>query len=76
MTLVEFRDNVIHRGSQVQTIFSSETGFLIQHSLKPFSDMTIWSEEEKQPNNLVPLFLALLYRSSQDTVRMKTSVQQ
>lgn len=59
MTLREFRDNVIHRGSQVQTIFSSETGFLIQHSLKPFSDMAIWSEEEKQPNDLVPLFPAL-----------------
>lgn len=59
MTLREFRDNIIHRGSQVQTIFSSETGFLIQHSLKPFSDMAIWSEAEKQPNDLVPLFPAL-----------------
>lgn len=59
MTLREFRDNVIHRGSQVQTIFSSKNGFLIQHSLKPFSDMAIWSEEEKQPNDLVPLFPAL-----------------
>ncbi|WP_368655513.1 hypothetical protein ABRY94_14375, partial [Castellaniella ginsengisoli] len=59
MTLREFRDNVIHRGSQVQTIFSSERGFLIRHSLKPFSDMAIWSDEEKQPNDLVPLFPAL-----------------
>lgn len=59
MTLREFRDNIIHRGSQIQTIFSSETGFLIQHSLRPFSDMAIWSEEEQQPNDLVPLFPAL-----------------
>jgi hypothetical protein len=59
MTLREFRDNIIHRGSQVQTIFSSETGFLIRQSLKPFSDMAIWSEEEKQPNDLVPLLPAL-----------------
>lgn len=59
ITLREFRDNVIHRGSQVQTIFSSETGFLIQHSLKPFSGMEIWREEEKQPNNLVPLIPAV-----------------
>lgn len=59
MTLREFRDNIIHRGSQVQTIFSGETEFLIQQSLKPFSDMAIWSEEEKQPNDLVPLFPAL-----------------
>lgn len=59
MILREFRDNIIHRGSQVQTIFSSETGFLIRHALKPFSDMEIWSEGEKQPNGLVPLFPAL-----------------
>ncbi|MBI4809179.1 MAG: hypothetical protein HY799_09575 [Nitrosomonadales bacterium] len=59
MTLREFRDNIIHRGAQVQTIFSGETGFLIQHTLKPFSDMEIWSEEEKQPNDLIPLYPAL-----------------
>lgn len=59
LTLRAFRDNLVHRGSQVQTIFSSESGFLIQHSLKPFSDLVIWSEEEKQPNDLVPLFPAL-----------------
>ena len=59
MSLREFRDNVIHRGSQVQPIFLSEAGFLIQHSLKPFSNMAIWRIEEKQPNNLVPLFPAL-----------------
>lgn len=59
MALREFRDNIIHRGSQVQTIFSSESGFLIQGSLKPFSAMKIWREEEKQPNNLVPLLPAL-----------------
>ena len=59
LTLREFRDNVIHRGSQVQHIFSSDDGFLVQHALKPFSDMNIWRDEEKQPNNLVPLLPAL-----------------
>lgn len=59
MTLREFRDNIVHRGSQVQTIFSSDAGFLVQHSLKPFSNMNIWSDEEKQPNDLVPLLPAL-----------------
>lgn len=59
MTLRDFRDNIVHRGSQVQTIFSSEVGFLIQHSLKPFPGMRIWKDEEIQPNDLVPLFPAL-----------------
>jgi hypothetical protein len=59
MTLREFRDNIVHRGSQVQTIFSGDTGFLIRHSLKPFSNMAIWRDEEIQPNELVPLFPAL-----------------
>jgi hypothetical protein len=59
MALRDFRDNIIHRGSQVQTIFSGESGFLIQASLRPFSTMKIWREEEKQPNNLVPLLPAL-----------------
>lgn len=59
MTLREFRDNIIHRGSPIQKIFSSDTGFLVQHSLKPFSKMNIWSDNEKQPNDLVPLLPAL-----------------
>lgn len=59
MTLREFRDNIIHRGSQVQTIFSSDAGFLVHHSLKPFSNMNVWSDEEKQPNDLVPLLPAI-----------------
>jgi hypothetical protein len=59
MTLRDFRDNIVHRGSQIQTIFSGDKGFLIQHSLKPFSDMEIWRKEEKQPNELVPLAPAL-----------------
>lgn len=59
LTLREFRDNIVHRGSQVQTIFSSDSGFLVQHSLKPFSTMRIWSDDEKHPNDLVPLLPAL-----------------
>lgn len=59
LTLRDFRDNIVHRGSQVQTIFSSDAGFLIQHSLKPFSNMEIWRDDEKQQNDLVPLFPAL-----------------
>lgn len=59
LTLKDFRDNIIHRGSQVQTIFSSDSGFLIQNTLRPFSTMEIWRDDEKQENNLVPLLPAL-----------------
>ena len=59
MSLRDIRDSIVHRGSQIQTIFSSDTGFLIQRSLKPFSDMEIWRDEERHSNDLVPLFPAL-----------------
>jgi hypothetical protein len=59
LTLKDFRDNIIHHGSQVQTIFSSDSGFLIRHSLKPFSNMKIWRDEEKHENGLAPLFPAI-----------------
>lgn len=59
LDLREFRDSVVHRGSQVQTIFSSDSGFLIQHSLRPFSSMQIWRDDEKHQNDLVPLLPAL-----------------
>jgi hypothetical protein len=59
MTLRDFRDNIIHRGSRVQSVFSDETGFLIAESFRPFSTMNIWRKGEKQPNNLVPLLPAL-----------------
>ena len=59
LALRNFRDNLAHRGSQVQTIFPSEAGFLIQHSLMPFSEMDIWREDEKHKNDLVPLLPAL-----------------
>jgi hypothetical protein len=53
------RDNLVHHGSHVQTIFDGDDGFLIAGHLRPFSSMQIWREEEKQPNNLVPLLPAL-----------------
>ena len=54
-----FRDNVVHRGSQVQTFFTGESGFLISKSLKPFQDMDVWRDDERRPNDLVPLIPAL-----------------
>jgi hypothetical protein len=59
MTLRDFRNNIIHRGSQFQTIYSAESGFLVNDSIRPFSSMKIWREEEKDPNGLAPLVPAL-----------------
>lgn len=59
MTLRDFRDNIIHRGSQVQTIYSGESGLLVSETIRPFVSMNIWREDEKEPNGLVPLVPAL-----------------
>jgi hypothetical protein len=54
-----FRDNIVHRGSRVQTIFTGDSDFLISKSLRPFHDMDVWQEDERLPNDLVPLMPAL-----------------
>jgi hypothetical protein len=59
LNLRKFRDNVVHRGSQVQTIFGGDQGFLVAGNLRPFSDWNIWRDDEREPNNLVPLLPAL-----------------
>lgn len=59
LTLREFRDSIVHRGTQVQTIFAGEDGFLVRRSMKPFSNMAVWKENEVRPNDLVPLLPAL-----------------
>lgn len=57
--LRRFRNNLIHSGSQVQTIYVGETGFMIQKALAPFKDIDLWDNEERLPNDLVPLLPAL-----------------
>lgn len=54
-----YRDNIVHSGSQVQTIFSSDDGYLVSGAMKPFAEMDIWFESEKINNDLVPLMPAL-----------------
>jgi hypothetical protein len=58
-SLREFRDNIVHRGSQVPTIFSGESDFLVQESTRPFATFGVWRKEEQLENNLVPLMPAL-----------------
>lgn len=55
----KFRDNIVHNGSQVQTIFSGDSGYLVNLNFKPFGDMKVWREADKLNNDLVPLMPAL-----------------
>jgi hypothetical protein len=57
--LRKIRDNIVHRGSQVQSIFDGERGFLVAGKLRPFSDWNIWRDDEREQNDLVPLLPAL-----------------
>lgn len=53
-----FRDDIVHRGYDVQTLFHGEDDFLIQRRLGPF-ELAIWRPEEIEQNDLAPLKPAL-----------------
>ena len=55
----QFRDSLVHRGYQIQTIFRGEKEFVIRKRLGPFLNLDIWRENEVQENDLVPLLPAL-----------------
>lgn len=59
LALRRFRDNVVHHGSRVQHIFEGDGRFLIAKGLLPFPDLLLWDEDERQPNDLVPLMPAV-----------------
>ena len=43
----------------MQHIFEGDGAFLISSRFRPFPDMDLWADEERQPNDLVPLLPAL-----------------
>ena len=55
----EFRDNLVHRGQHIQTIFRGDKGFVIAKRLGPFLNPNIWRGDEVLSNELVPLLPAL-----------------
>ncbi|CAD6548079.1 hypothetical protein ACFQ3P_25630 [Paraburkholderia sabiae] len=59
MDLRTIRDNLIHNGSQVSGIMSGESDFLVHEKRRPFSTFGIWRDDERQPNDLVPLTPAI-----------------
>lgn len=59
LALRRFRDNIVHHGSQVQHIFHGDECFLIASCFTPFPDTMLWDENERHPNDLVPLLPAI-----------------
>lgn len=55
----KFRDNIVHHGSQVSTIFSGEDGYYVDSNFKPFEHMKIWRESDRGTSNLFPLMPGL-----------------
>lgn len=55
----QYRDNLVHRGQQVQAIFVDSKGFSIARGLGPFVNPQIWRDEEVEANNIVPLLPVL-----------------
>jgi hypothetical protein len=54
----KFRDDIVHRGHNVRTIFHTETGFAIQRRFGPFT-LEIWRPDEVGENDLAPLLPVL-----------------
>jgi len=66
LNLRRFRDNIVHNGSTIQTVFASDQGFHIQQSFAPFPEVDLWRGDERRSNDLVPLLPALgflIYRT-------------
>ncbi len=64
--LRRYRDNIVHKGSQVQHIFDADGLFLISSELAGFPNLVAWTEDERHVNDLVPLRPAinmLIYRT-------------
>ncbi|UGA49064.1 hypothetical protein HU230_0043445 (plasmid) [Bradyrhizobium quebecense] len=51
----QFRDDLVHRGHRVQTIFRGDSEFLITKNLGSFRNIDIWREAEVIANGLAPL---------------------
>ena len=54
-----FRDNIIHNGSQVQTVFAVDHDYLLNVHDSPFVGMGVWYDQERVSKDFVPLMPAL-----------------
>ncbi|TGK49464.1 hypothetical protein [Leptospira kanakyensis] len=59
--LRKYRDNLVHHGSSLEFIFTTERGFAVRDSVKPFSLFKVWNEKHKLPNSLASLRVPVAY---------------
>lgn len=60
-SLREFRDNIVHHGSAVSSVFVDENGFSVSIRDRPFDKMNVWAPDEISPNGVVSLDPAVAY---------------
>lgn len=62
--LREIRDNIIHGGTAIPTIFTDGDVLYVQSQVKPFDRLSIWERNEINENGLAPLkpFLDVMVR--------------
>jgi hypothetical protein len=65
LSLRSFRDNIIHHGSQIHSIFVGEGNLSVSRKHRPFNEMNIWHSHEIEENEVVPLIPALAFVSHQ-----------
>jgi len=59
MQLRAIRDRIVHRGSTIEMIFSTDQGFAVSRDNDPFGGLYNWPSTCELPNSLVPIRPAL-----------------
>ena len=59
--LRKYRDDISHRGKEVEIIFVTERGFAVQADTQPFTSFGVWKDEQMLPGNLASLRTAIAY---------------
>jgi hypothetical protein len=55
MQLRSIRDRIVHRGSTVEMVFSTNRGFAVSRDNDPFNGLYAWPSDCELPNGLVPI---------------------
>ena len=59
--LRQYRDNILHRGTDFNLIFITERGFAVCANEEPFSSFGVWNEKHMLPNRLASLRPVVAY---------------
>lgn len=65
LSLRSFRDNIIHHGSQISSIFVGDGKLSISRKSRPFNEINIWHDHELEENDVAPLVPALAFVAHQ-----------